>query len=105
MKKRSESKAGVTAFMTAAVAAPITFLAAAPCGLVCGSCPLGGACLLSSPVAFGFVWAVQTRDRRRLKKAGLLEEEDEEDPDALDDAAEEARKEWKNAHMTEPGGS
>jgi len=99
MKKKTEGKAGLTAFMTAAAAAPLTFLAAAPCGLVCGSCPLGGACLLSSPVAFGFVLAIQTRDRRRLKKAGLLDEED--DQDDPDDVNEESVSENAKVRVTE----
>jgi hypothetical protein len=59
---------GTWAFAAAAITAPVTFLAAAPCGLACGGCPLGGACLLSSPVAFGVVLAVQSRERRAAEK-------------------------------------
>ncbi|OPY31884.1 MAG: hypothetical protein A4E32_01488 [Methanomassiliicoccales archaeon PtaU1.Bin124] len=64
-----EKLGGMKAFAIAAATAPMTFLAAAPCGLVCGGCPLGGACLLASPVAFGMVLVAQKKGERKMFKA------------------------------------
>jgi hypothetical protein len=44
---------GVYSFLGAAAAAPLMYLAAAPCGLICAGCPLGGACLLPTPLVLG----------------------------------------------------
>jgi hypothetical protein len=48
-------------FALAASTAPLTFLASGPCGLACGGCPLGGACLLTSPAVFGLVLVIKTQ--------------------------------------------
>ncbi len=48
-------------FALAASTAPLTFLAAGPCGLACGGCPLGGACLLTSPAVFGLVLVIKAQ--------------------------------------------
>lgn len=51
----SERFSGYWSFALAASAAPLSYLAAAPCGIICGSCPLGGACFVASPLMFGTV--------------------------------------------------
>jgi hypothetical protein len=56
---------GIWAFAVAMSAAPLSYLMAAPCGLLCGSCPLGGACLIASPVVFGLV--IMIKSFRRIK--------------------------------------
>ena len=56
----NERASGLWAFALAASAAPLTYLLAAPCGLVCGGCPLGGACLLASPLMFAAVIAIKS---------------------------------------------
>jgi hypothetical protein len=48
-------------FALAAATAPLTFLASGPCGLACGGCPLGGACLLTSPAVFGLVLVIKAQ--------------------------------------------
>ncbi len=64
-------KDSMTAFILAAAAAPTAgLLLAAPCGLVCGGCPLGGACLAASPVVFGGVIIANAISSRRLKALG-----------------------------------
>jgi hypothetical protein len=55
-------------FALAASTAPLTFLASGPCGLACGGCPLGGACLLTSPAVFGLVLVIKTQ----RKMSGLM---------------------------------
>jgi hypothetical protein len=55
-----ERLSGYWAFALALSAAPLSYLAAAPCGLLCGSCPLGGACLVASPLVFGMVILIKT---------------------------------------------
>jgi hypothetical protein len=74
-----ERKEGVTAFFMAAAVAPTAgLLLAAPCGLVCGGCPLGGACLAASPVVFGGVIIANAISSRRSKKmAGISGPTDE----------------------------
>ena len=51
---------GIWAFAVALSAAPLSYLMAAPCGLLCGSCPLGGACLMASPLVFGMVIMIKS---------------------------------------------
>lgn len=51
---------GIWAFAVALSAAPLSYLMAAPCGLLCGSCPLGGACLMASPLVFGMVILIKS---------------------------------------------
>ncbi|HEY3420739.1 MAG TPA: hypothetical protein VGK23_09320 [Methanomassiliicoccales archaeon] len=55
----SERLSGYWSFALAASAAPLSYLAAAPCGIICGSCPLGGACFVASPLMFGTVIALK----------------------------------------------
>jgi hypothetical protein len=55
----SERLSGYWSFALAATAAPLSYLAAAPCGIICGSCPLGGACFVASPLMFGTVIALK----------------------------------------------
>jgi hypothetical protein len=55
IEKVSERLSGYWSFALAASAAPLSYLAAAPCGIVCGSCPLGGACFVASPMMIGMV--------------------------------------------------
>lgn len=55
-----ERLSGYWAFALALSAAPLSYLAAAPCGLLCGSCPLGGACLVASPLVFGMVILIKS---------------------------------------------
>jgi hypothetical protein len=55
-----ECLSGYWAFALALSAAPLSYLAAAPCGLLCGSCPLGGACLVASPLVFGMVILIKS---------------------------------------------
>ena len=50
-------------FALAASTAPLTFMAAGGCGLACGGCPLGGACLLTSPAVFGLVLVIKAQRR------------------------------------------
>ncbi len=55
-----ERKTALLTFAAAASVAPTAGIAlAAPCGLVCGACPLGGACLAASPIIFGGVLIAQ----------------------------------------------
>lgn len=56
----NERASGLWAFALAASAAPLTYLLAAPYGLVCGGCPLGGACLLASPLMFAAVIVIKS---------------------------------------------
>jgi hypothetical protein len=59
---------GALAFVMAAVTAPTAgLLLAAPCGLACGGCPLGGACLAASPLVFGGVFIASAVSSRRSK--------------------------------------
>jgi hypothetical protein len=53
-------------FALAASTAPLTFLAAGPCGLACGGCPLGGACLLTSPAVFGLVLVIKVQRKASM---------------------------------------
>ena len=55
----SERFSGYWSFALAASAAPLSYLAAAPCGIVCGSCPLGGACFVASPLMIGMVFVLK----------------------------------------------
>ena len=55
----SERLSGYWSFALAASAAPLSYLAVAPCGIVCGSCPLGGACFVASPLMFGTVIVIK----------------------------------------------
>ncbi len=55
----SERLSGYWSFALAASAVPLSYLAAAPCGVVCGACPLGGACFAASPLMFGTVIAIK----------------------------------------------
>ena len=55
-----ERSSGIWAFAVALSAAPLSYLMAAPCGLLCGSCPLGGACLIASPLVFGMVIMIKS---------------------------------------------
>ena len=55
----SERLSGYWSFALAASAAPLSYLVAAPCGIVCGSCPLGGACFVASPLMFGTVIVIK----------------------------------------------
>jgi hypothetical protein len=55
----SERFSGYWSFALAASATPLSYLALAPCGIVCGSCPLGGACFVASPLMFGTVIAIK----------------------------------------------
>ncbi len=76
-------KDGMMAFILAAAAAPTAGLVlAAPCGLACGGCPLGGACLAASPVVFGGVIIANAISSRRSKAATgspiAIEDSDEE---------------------------
>jgi hypothetical protein len=59
MTSLSERFSGYWSFALAASAAPLSYLAAAPCGIICGSCPLGGACFVASPLMFGTVIALK----------------------------------------------
>jgi hypothetical protein len=91
---------GAYAFAAAAVTAPITFLAAGPCGLACGGCPLGGACLLSSPVAFGFVLAVQSKGWFQ-SRGGKGADNEEKNLETNDVSQDEVRDEWKDLTRSE----
>jgi hypothetical protein len=78
-------KDAIVAFILAATAAPTAgLLLAAPCGLACGGCPLGGACLAASPVVFGGVIIANAISSRRSKArsespiAGDTDEESEQ---------------------------
>jgi hypothetical protein len=76
-------KEGVLAFVMAAATAPTAgLLLAAPCGLACGGCPLGGACLAASPLVFGGVFIASAISSRRSKAPIGL-------PIAVDDPEEE----------------
>jgi hypothetical protein len=55
-----ERSSGIWAFAVALSAAPLSYLMAAPCGLLCGACPLGGACLIASPLVFGMVIMIKS---------------------------------------------
>jgi hypothetical protein len=64
-------KDSMVAFILAATAAPTAgLLLAAPCGLACGGCPLGGACLAASPVVFGGVIIANAISSRRSRSIG-----------------------------------
>lgn len=67
----SERLSGYWSFALAVTAAPLSYLAAAPCGIICGSCPLGGACFVASPLMFGTVIALKlgTLVKWRLQSA------------------------------------
>jgi hypothetical protein len=67
-----ERLSGYWAFALALSAAPLSYLAAAPCGLLCGSCPLGGACLVASPLVFGMVILIKSGRAVRLFFANLV---------------------------------
>jgi hypothetical protein len=65
LKRRKD---GIVAFILAATAAPTAgLMLAAPCGLACGGCPLGGACLAATPVVFGGVIIANAISSRRSK--------------------------------------
>jgi len=77
-------KDGILAFVMAAAAAPTAgLLLAAPCGLACGGCPLGGACLAASPLVFGGVFFASAISSRRSKALSgslvVVEDSDEEE--------------------------
>lgn len=55
-----ERSSGIWAFAVAMSAAPLSYLLAAPCGLLCGGCPLGGACLIASPLVFAMVIVIKS---------------------------------------------
>ena len=48
-----ERFSGYWSFALAASAVPLSYLAVAPCGFICGSCPLGGTCFAATPLMFG----------------------------------------------------
>jgi hypothetical protein len=65
-----ERKDSLVAFILAGTAAQTAgLLLVAPCGLACGGCPLGGACLAASPVVFGGVIIANVISSRRSKAA------------------------------------
>jgi hypothetical protein len=77
-------KDGILAFVMASATAPTAgLLLAAPCGLACGGCPLGGACLAASPLVFGGVFIASVISSRRSKALSgspfAVEDSDEEE--------------------------
>lgn len=56
---------GLWVFAVAASAAPLSYIASAPCGGACFSCPMTGACLLATPLVVLLVLAVKFS--RRIK--------------------------------------
>ncbi len=70
-------------FALAVSTAPLTFLAAGPCGLACGGCPLGGACLLTSPAVFGLVLVIKAQRKAFKFLSKVFRRYDRKDSDAV----------------------
>ncbi len=65
----------IWAFALAASMAPAAYLVAIPCGAVCVSCPLTGACLLTYPAIIGLIFAIKLSRKAKsalLRMAGSL---------------------------------
>jgi hypothetical protein len=66
---------GITGFTLGALSAPLALLASGSCGVGCGSCPAGGACVLGAPIVFGAVYLTNLRTKT---KGTPVEENDQE---------------------------
>jgi hypothetical protein len=69
---------GAIGFTIGALSAPLALLASGSCGISCGSCPAGGACVLGAPIVFGAVYLTNLRSKAKVESTDEAKIEEEE---------------------------